>query len=49
MIRKTLPDFDLNISYIDLIKVIDHLKNKTSCGVDYIINSLLKSIKSKIV
>ena len=34
---------------IDIIKAIDHLKNKTSHGVDGISNSLLISIKSIIV
>ena len=50
LVRKTLPDFNFNIiSDIDIIKVIDHLENKTSCGVDGISNSLLKTIKSEIV
>ena len=49
-VRKTLPDFNFNIiSDIDIIKVIDHLENKTGCGADGISNSLLKSIKSGIV
>ena len=47
LIKKTLPDFHFNlIGNIDIIKAIDHLENKTGCGVDGISNSLIKSIIS---
>ena len=50
LIEKTLPDFDFNlIGNIDIIKAIDHLENKTSCDVDGISNSFIKSIKFVIV
>ena len=47
---KIFPEFDFNIiDNINIIKVIGHLENKTSCDVDGISNSSLKSIKSEIV
>ena len=36
------------VSTADVIKVIDKLKNKTSCGLDNISNRLLKTVKTEI-
>ena len=50
LIKKTIPDFVFNlIGNINIIKAIDYLENKISCGVDGISNSSIKSIKSVIV